>query len=82
MMKQSEKDISKRLDVSVSKIDRKLTEISSHTVLRHSTLTEFMNWDEFKATKDIKEKMAFIITDNLKYIENSFKCLIKLLLAI
>lgn len=82
MMKQSEKDISKRLDVSVSKIDRKLTEISSHTVLRHSTLPEFMNWDEFKATKDIKGKMAFIITDNLKYIENSFKCLIKLLLAI
>ena len=38
MIKQSEKDISKRLDVSVSKIDRKLSEISSHTVLRHPTL--------------------------------------------
>ena len=66
MMKQSEKDISERLDVSVSKIDRKLTEISSHTVLRHSTLPESMNWDEFKATKDTKGKMAFIITDNDK----------------
>ena len=64
MMKQSEKDISKRLDVSVSKIDRKLTEISSHTVLRHASLPKSMNWDEFKATRDTKGKMAFIITDN------------------
>ena len=64
MMKQSEKDISKRLDVSVSKIDRKLTDISSHTVLRHASLPESMNWDEFKATKDTNGKMAFIITDN------------------
>ena len=64
MQKQSEKDISKRLDVSVSKIDRKLTEISSHNVLRHSHLPKSMNWDEFKATKDTKGKMAFIITDN------------------
>ena len=62
--KQSEKDIAKRLDVSVSKIDRKLNEISSHTVLRHAHLPESMNWDEFKATKDTKGKMAFIITDN------------------
>ena len=64
MEKQSEKDIAKRLDVSVSKIDRKLNEISSHTVLRHSSLPESMNWDEFKATKDTKGKMAFIIVDN------------------
>ena len=64
MSKQSEKDIAKRLDVSVSKIDRKLTEISSHSVLRHASLPLSMNWDEFKATKDTKGKMAFIITDN------------------
>ena len=64
MTKQSEKDIAKRLDVSTSKIDRKLNEISSHTVLRHSILPKSMNWDEFKATKDTKGKMAFIITDN------------------
>ena len=64
MTKQSEKDIAKRLDVSTSKIDRKLNEISSHTVLRHPTLPKSMNWDEFKATKDTKGKMAFIITDN------------------
>ena len=43
MEKQSEKDIFKRLDISVSKIDRKLNEISSHTVLRHSHLPESMN---------------------------------------
>lgn len=64
MTKQSEKDIARRLDVSTSKIDRKLNEISSHTVLRHPTLPKSMNWDEFKATKDTKGKMAFIITDN------------------
>lgn len=66
MEKQSEKDISKRMDVSVSVIDRILNEISSHTVLRHSTLPKSMNWDEFKATKDTKGKMSFIITDNDK----------------
>lgn len=70
MLKQSEKDIAKRLDVSVSKIDRKLNDISSHTVLRHSSLPKSMNWDEFKATKDTKGKMAFIIVDNQK--ENIF----------
>ena len=64
MQKQSEKDIAKRLDISVSKIDRKLDEISSHKVLRHETLPTSMNWDEFKATKDTKGKMAFIITNN------------------
>lgn len=64
MFKQSEKDIAKKLDISVSKVDRKLNDISSHTVLRHSTLPKSMNWDEFKATKDTKGKMAFIIVDN------------------
>lgn len=66
MLKQSEKDIANRLDISVSKVDRKLNEISSHTVLRHPTLPKSMNWDEFKATKDTKGKMAFIIVDNNK----------------
>lgn len=64
MLKQSEKDIAKRMDVSVSVIDRVLNQISSHTILRHSLLPNSMNWDEFKATKDTKGKMAFIITDN------------------
>ena len=66
MLKQSEKDIANRLDVSVSKIDRKLNDISSHTVLKHSILPYSMNWDEFKATKDTKGKMAFLIVDNNK----------------
>lgn len=64
MKKQSEKDIADRLDVSVSKIDKVLNDISSHTILRHSTLPKSMNWDEFKATKDTKGKMTFIIVDN------------------
>ena len=64
MEKQSEKDIAKRMDVSVSVVDRILNDISSHTVLRHPTLPKSMNWDEFKATNDTKGKMAFIITDN------------------
>lgn len=66
MKKQSEKDIANRLDISVSKIDRRLNEISNHPLLRHSTLPKSMNWDEFKATKDTNGKMAFIITDNDK----------------
>lgn len=64
MKKQSEKDIAERMDVSVSVIDRILNDISSKTVLRHPVLPKSMNWDEFKATKDTKGKMAFIITDN------------------
>lgn len=64
MKKQSEKDIAERMDVSASVIDRILTDISSKTVLRHPVLPESMNWDEFKATKDTKGKMAFIITNN------------------
>ena len=64
MEKQSEKDIAKRTDVSVSAVDRILNEISSNTILRHPSLPKSMNWDEFKATNDTKGKMAFIITDN------------------
>lgn len=64
MKKQSEKDIANKTNVSVCTIDRILNKISSHTVLRHSSLPTYMNWDEFKATKNTKGKMAFIITDN------------------
>ena len=64
MKKQSEKDIAERTSVSVSKIDRVLNDISSKTVLRHPNLPEYMNWDEFKATKDTKGKMAFIVVNN------------------
>ena len=64
MKKQSEKDIAERVNVSVSKVDHVLNEISKKTVLRHEHLPKQMNWDEFKATNDTKGKMAFIITDN------------------
>ena len=64
MKKQSEKDIAERSNVSSSKVDRVLNDISSKTVLRHSKLPLYMNWDEFMATKDTKGKMAFLILDN------------------
>ena len=64
MYKQSEKDIANKLDVSVSTVDRTLNNIANKAILRHSSLATSMNWDEFKATKDTKGKMAFIITDN------------------
>ena len=64
MLKQSEKNIANRPDVSVSKINRKLNEISSHIVLIHEHLPIHMNCDKFKATKDASGKMAFIIVDN------------------
>ena len=66
MGKQSEKDIAKRVDVSVSKVDRILNDISSKTELKHEHLPKYMNFDEFKATKDTKGKMAMIIMDNKK----------------
>ena len=66
MEKQSEKDVAKRTDVSASSVDRILHDISIHTVLMQPTLPTSMNWDEFKATKDTKGKMAFIITNNDK----------------
>lgn len=66
MSKQSEKDIASRVDVSVSKVDKILNEISSKTELKHQHLPKYMNFDEFKATKDTKGKMAMIIMDNKK----------------
>ena len=66
MKKQSEKDVAERTNVSVSKVDKVLNDISSKTILRHSHLPLYMNWDEFKATKDTKGKMAFMIVDNNK----------------
>lgn len=66
MSKQSEKDIAIRTDVSVSKIDRILNDISVKTELKHEHLPKQMNFDEFKATKDTKGKMAMIIMDNQK----------------
>lgn len=66
MTKSSEKDIAFRANVSSSSVNRILHDISTHSVLRHPYLPTSMNWDEFKATKDTKGKMAFMILDNQK----------------
>lgn len=62
MDKISEKDIAKRYNVSHNKVNRIMHKLSRKTVLP-GTLPTIMNFDEFKATKDTKGKMAFIITD-------------------
>ena len=64
MEKSSEKDIAKRNNISTSSVNRIMDEISKKTLLRHQSLPVSMNWDEFKATKDTKGKMAFIIVNN------------------
>ena len=66
MDKISEKDIAKRANVSVCKVDEILNNISSKKVLKHEKLPTQMNWDEFKATRDTTGKMAFMIVDNQK----------------
>ena len=48
---------------------QRLTKIMNEKQIKFSVkgyenLPKNMNWDEFKATKDTKGKMAFIITDN------------------
>lgn len=60
--KQSEKDIADRVNVSTAKINRVLDDISSKKSLRHPSLPNNMNWDEFKSTNN----MAFMIVDNDK----------------
>ena len=66
MTKTSQKDIAKRANISTSSVEQVLLDIASDTILKHSELPTKMNWDEFKATKDTKGKMAFIIMDNDK----------------
>ena len=62
MRKISEKDISKLFNVSHNTVNRIMHTLSKKTILP-GTLPIVMNFDEFKATKDTKGKMAFIITD-------------------
>ena len=62
----SEKDIALNNNVSHNHVNRILDQISNKTIMRHEHLPEYMNWDEFKATKDTKGKMAFMIVDNNK----------------
>ena len=66
--KSSEKDIAFRQGISVSSTNRILDSISNDLpVKRNGTLPEYIGIDEFKATKDTKSKMAFIIVDHQKH---------------
>lgn len=64
MKKGSEKDIAERNNVSTSSVNRILNEISENKLIKNNgLLPEAFGIDEFKATKDTKSKMAFIIVD-------------------
>ena len=67
MHKSSEKDIAFRSNISTSSVNRILDSISQDKELKmNGRLPEHLGIDEFKATKDTKSKMAFIIYDHDK----------------
>lgn len=64
MEKGSEKDISRRHNISSSSTNRILDEISEDKLIRkNGKLPSVIGIDEFKATTDTISKMAFIIVD-------------------
>ena len=64
MKKGSEKDIAYRNNVSSSTVNRILNDISNDTIIKNNGhLPSIFGIDEFKATKDTKSKMAFIIVN-------------------
>ena len=64
MKKGSEKDIAYRNNVSSSTVNRILNDISNDTIIKNNGhLPSIFCIDEFKATKDTKSKMAFIIVN-------------------
>lgn len=66
MKKGSEKDIAFRNNVSSSTVNRILESISKDTLVKNNGfLPEIFGIDEFKATKDTKSKMAFIMVDQV-----------------
>ena len=66
MKKGSEKDIAFRNNVSSSTVNRILESISKDTLVKNNGfLPEVFGIDEFKATKDTKSKMAFIMVDQI-----------------
>ena len=78
MNKGSEKDISKRNNISTNSTNRILDEISKDKLIKNNgLLPEIIGIDEFSATKDTISKMAFIIIDqtnkNIFDINNSRK---------
>ena len=78
MQKGSEKDIAKRNNVSSNHVNRILHQISEDKIIKNNGhLPNVMGIDEFKATKDTKSNMAFIIVNqdssNIFDINNSRK---------
>ena len=78
MNKGSEKDISRRNNISTNSTNRILDEISKDKLIKNNgLLPEIIGIDEFSATKDTISKMAFIIVDqtnkNIFDINNSRK---------
>ena len=78
MNKVSEKDISKRNNISTNSTNRILDEISNDKLIKNNgLLPQIIGIDEFSATKDTISKMAFIIVDqtnkNIFDINNSRK---------
>ena len=66
MQKGPEKDIARRNNVSSSSVNRILDSISQDKLVKNNgILPSVFGIDEFKATKDTKSKMAFIIVDQL-----------------
>ena len=66
MEKGPEKDIARRNNVSSSSVNRILDSISKDTLVKNNGILPYgFGIDEFKATKDTKSKMAFIIVDQL-----------------
>lgn len=65
MQKGSEKDIARRNNISPSSVNRILDAISNDKLIKNNgMLPEVIGIDEFKATKDTKSKMAFIIVNH------------------
>lgn len=66
MQKGTEKDIARRNNVSTNHVNRVLDSISNDTLVKNNgILPSILGIDEFKATKDTKSKMAFIIVDQV-----------------
>ena len=66
MQKSTEKDIARRNNVSTNHVNRILDNISEDTLIKNNGfLPTILGIDEFKATKDTKSKMAFIIVDQV-----------------
>ena len=67
MHKGTEKDIARRNNVSTNHVNRILDSIAIDKLVKNNGfLPEILGIDEFKATKDTKSKMAFIIVDQVR----------------